>query len=57
MKKLTWVTVFASLIFGRTVLTAQSTRPKVIAEFTASSLKWIHAAEPEFERKKLDLDK
>ncbi len=57
MKKLTWATVFAGLILEWTVLTAQSTRPKVIAEFTGSSLKWIHAAEPEFERKKLDLDK
>jgi hypothetical protein len=38
-------------------LTAQSNPPKVIAKFSAASLKWIHAAEPEFQRRKLDLDR
>lgn len=36
---------------------AQSNPPKVMAEFSGASLKWIHAAEPEFQQKKLDLDK
>jgi hypothetical protein len=31
-------------------------RPKVLAEFKGSSLKWIHAADPAFRREKLDLD-
>jgi hypothetical protein len=35
---------------------AQSNPPRVIAEFNGSSLKWIHAAEPEFQRRKLDFD-
>jgi len=35
----------------------QSNAPKVIAEFSGASLKWIHIAEPEYERKKLDLDR
>lgn len=36
---------------------AQSNPPKLIAEFSGASLKWIHAAEPEFQRRSLDLDK
>ena len=42
-------------IIGWSVLMAQSNSPKVMAEFAGASLKWIHAAEPEFERRKLDL--
>jgi hypothetical protein len=49
------IVVVSSL--GWSALMAQSNPPKVIAEFNGSSMKWIHAAEPEFERKKLDLDK
>ena len=36
---------------------AQSVPPKVTAEFPGASLKWIHIAEAEFQRKKLDVDK
>ena len=36
---------------------AQSNPPRVVAEFPGSCLKWIRAAEPEFQRKQLDLDK
>jgi hypothetical protein len=45
------------VVLGWSASMAQSNPPKVIAEFTGASLKWIHTAEPEFERKKLDLDK
>jgi hypothetical protein len=38
-------------------LVAQSGPPKVVAEFSGAFLKWIHAAEPEFQRQKLDLNK
>jgi len=36
---------------------AQSNTPKMMAEFPGASLKWVRAAEPEFQQKKLDLDK
>ena len=36
---------------------AQSNPPKVLAEFPGTALKWIHAAEPVLQEKKLDLDK
>jgi hypothetical protein len=41
---------------GYSALMAQ-TNTKVLAKFTGASLKWIHAAEPEFQRRKLELDK
>jgi hypothetical protein len=42
-------------VLGWGTLIAQSNSPKVMAEFAGASLKWIHAAEPEFQRRKLDL--
>jgi hypothetical protein len=42
-------------IVGASTLMGQSTPPRVVAEFSGASLKWVHAAEPEFEKKKLDL--
>lgn len=30
--------------------------PKVMAEFPGASLKWVHIAEPEFQKRGLDLD-
>ena len=45
------------LSLGCSALMAQSNPTKVLAEFRGASLKWIHAAEPEFQRKKFDLDK
>ena len=36
---------------------AQSNPPKVLAEFPGASLKWVDAAEPVLQEKKLDLDK
>ena len=36
---------------------AESNPPKVLAEFPGTSLKWIHAAEPILQERKLDLDK
>lgn len=36
---------------------AQSAPPKVTAELPGASLKWIHIAEVEFRREKLDVNK
>jgi hypothetical protein len=57
MKRFVWAMIVVVSSLGWSALMAQSNAPKVIAEFSGSSLKWVHAAEPEFERKKLDLDK
>ena len=57
MKRLVWATLLVISILGWSELLAQSSPPRVIAEFTGASLKWIHAAEPEFQRRKLNLDK
>jgi hypothetical protein len=57
MKRFMWVTVLAISILGWRELFAQSTPPRVNAEFAGASLKWIHAAEPEFQRRNLNLDK
>ena len=40
---------------GWGVVMAQSNPPKVVAEFPGACLKWVRAAEPEFQRKNLDL--
>lgn len=47
------IAVAAFLVWSRT---AQTNPPKVIAEFPGVSLKWVRIAEPEFERRNLDLD-
>jgi len=57
MKRLTLAIVVVVSILGRSALKAQSTRPKVTAEFPGASLKWVHVAEAEFQREKLDVDK
>ncbi len=57
MRRFVWTVIVVVSILGWSALMAQSNPPKVMAEFTGASLKWIHAAEPEFQRKKLDLDK
>src|ERR1700757_2231300 len=57
LKGFVWVLVLVISILGGSKLSAQSKPPKVMAEFAGASLKWIHAAEPEFQREKLDLDK
>ena len=57
MKKFVWVVALGISILGWRELLAQLEPPRVMAEFTGASLKWIHAAEPEFQREKLDLDK
>jgi hypothetical protein len=56
MKRLMTALVIVGSSLGFVALIAQSTRPAVIAEFRGASLKWIHIAQPEFEREKLDLD-
>jgi hypothetical protein len=57
MKRFARAILIVIFILGLSALMAQSNPPKVMAEFTGASLKWIHAAKPEFQRKKLDLDK
>ncbi len=57
MKRFVWATVLGISILGLREVLAQSNAPRVIAEFTGASLKWIYAAEPEFQRRKLNLDK
>jgi hypothetical protein len=54
MKRFALAIVVISVL-GWCTLVAQSNSPKVMAEFAGASLKWIHAAEPEFQRRKLDL--
>lgn len=56
MRKFILAMVMAASIQGWNISMAQSNPPKVAAELPGSCLKWIHAAEPEFQRKHLDLD-
>jgi hypothetical protein len=56
MKRLAWSIMVLASILGWRELMAQP-NPRLLAKFPASSLKWVHVAEPEFEREKLDLDK
>jgi len=56
MKQLVLALIVVISCLQWSALMAQSNPPKVIAEFNGSSLKWIHAAEPEFQRRNLDLD-
>jgi hypothetical protein len=57
MKRFVWATMLVLSILGWRELLTQSTPPRVIAEFAGASLRWIHAAEPEFRRRNLNLDK
>jgi hypothetical protein len=57
MKRLTLAILVATSILGWSALLAQSVPPKVVAELPGGSLKWIHIAEAEFQRKDLDVDK
>jgi hypothetical protein len=57
MKRFALAVMVMISVLGWGALRAQSSPPKVMAKFAGASLKWIHAAEPEFERRKLDLSK
>jgi hypothetical protein len=57
MKRFVLAIMVVIAVLGWGSLRAQSNPPKVMAEFAGASLKWIRAAEPEFQRRKLDLDK
>jgi hypothetical protein len=57
MKQIMWGIALAISLVGWRGLSAQSKSPRVMAEITGASLKWILAAEPKFQREKLDLDK
>jgi hypothetical protein len=56
MKRFVWATALVISILGWREPWAQSNPLRVIAEFSGASLKWIHVAEPEFQRRKLNLD-
>ena len=57
MKRIAWTMMAVTALFGWNALIGQSKVRKVIAEIDGASLKWIRAAEPEFQRRGLDLDK
>jgi hypothetical protein len=57
MKRFLWVTMLMISILGWRESFAQSPAPRVNSEFAGASLKWVHAAESEFRRKNLNLDK
>jgi hypothetical protein len=56
MTKFTLVLVVAFSVRGWSGSMAQPNTPTVAAAFPGSWLKWIHAAEPDFQRKHLNLD-
>jgi hypothetical protein len=56
MKSFVWATALVISILGSREPLAQSNYPRVIAEFEGASLKWIHVAEPELQRRHLNLD-
>ena len=57
MKRLVWTIVVALAIWGQCTMMAQSGPPKQIAEFSGAAFKWVRAAEPEFQKRHLDLNK
>jgi hypothetical protein len=57
MKTIARLIILSVSILGWTSLVAQSNPPRSTAEFSGAVLKWIHAAEPEFHRKNLDVNK
>jgi hypothetical protein len=67
MKKLLIAAIAVSLVMtSSTVMSTQKPVPdgertsrssRILAEFPASSLKWIQIAEPEFRRRQLDVEK
>jgi hypothetical protein len=57
MKTFVWATVLVISVLGRREVFAQSNPPREIADFAGVALKWIHVAEPELQRRHLNLDK
>jgi hypothetical protein len=56
--KIILVTLLLTLsVFKWSATMLQETPPDVTARFPGAALKWVHIAEPEFEREKLDLSK
>ncbi len=49
--------IVAILVFACTVSAMRDSAVRRLAEFPGESLKWIHIAEPEFERRHLDVSK
>lgn len=56
MKRHFWLVIAAIAVLGWRSMMAQSDPAKTVATFPGAALKWIHAAEPEFEKQKLNLD-
>src|SRR5690348_3163704 len=48
-------TLLAAIVCSAAI--AQTSRPKLEARFPGAALKWVHAAEPDFQRRHLDLEK
>ena len=57
MKRLAFAIIVVASILAMGASMVQSHPPRVMAEFPGASLRWVHTAEPEFQREKLDLDK
>jgi hypothetical protein len=57
MSRFPAVAVAVTLALGWASMMTRSHTRRVLAEFPWSTLKWIRVAEPEFERRKLDVDK
>lgn len=57
MKRLKLAILVVASTLGWSASMAQSVPPKVTAEFPGASLEWVHIAEAEFQRKRLDVDK
>ncbi len=47
--------ILATMLFGPIMCNAQSGQSKTLARFPGTALKWIQIAQPEFERKNLDV--
>jgi len=56
MRRIRLIVIAASLFLGWGITMAQSNPQRKTAEFPGACLKWVHIAEPEFQRKNLDLD-
>jgi hypothetical protein len=56
MRRYLFAMIAVLSIQGWNIAMAQSNPLRVVAEFPGSYMKWIRAAEPEFQRKQLDLD-
>jgi hypothetical protein len=57
MKKVGLIILLIGSMLGWRAAMTQSNPSQLRAEFPGASVKWLHIAEPEFQYRKLDLDK